>query len=627
MTAGPRPEGGPSGGLPGVARAVRDLRRVAVSRLGDERSVFHRENLVAALGMAFFVASCSALVRVDVDFRHLLFADRAAGWDWWLTFLVLPPAVLGLARLFRSPRLVAWSLYGSAVSLTTVLATKLPQDLPFLAGLSILLVAVCVWVCKREDAFFKRVWLHRHNGYVAVLLFLLFSGAVSSGAVLRYHLFGAGGFDLGIFAQMFEHMNNLGVPLNTYERNELVSHFDTHVSPFFYLLLPGYRIWPHPVYLLVVQAVAVGSGVFAILGITRRLGFSPAASLPCLLLYTLYPTLSYGCLNDFHEHKFLAPCLLWVLYFVLSGDNRGLFLSAAVTLSLKEDTPVFLCAIALYMILARGEVRRGLVLAGGSLVWFVGALALLQYLGHGLMTHRYSNFIEPGQGGAQGLWAIIRVSFFDLGYTLREATGEGRPQFLLWTFLPVLFAPFFNRQVSNWVLLIPMLLVNLITSWPAQYDIFSQHVFGSAALIVYLTVLTGGQLRGSMRRLVLIAAPALCLAFTAALFGVHLWGGIASFYETRAANSGIDAFLQRTIPLEATVTCANNLTPHLYRYGLVYNMTFDAPTDYFVLDTREDNTRVRARLTRYERVASHGFCEIYRLALPPRRQAAPTPAP
>ncbi len=592
--------------------------KAASGEFRNKDSVLFRENLVAALLAAFFITSCRALVQVPGDFSLLVFPTLIDIPMWWGTLVSLPLILLGTAALLKAPRLVAWVLYGSALALAVTLALSAPNDLCFLSGLSVILFLVSVWVSEREDRSFGKVWQARHNRYVAVFLFLLFAVVVSYVSILRYFAFGAGGSDLGIFAQMFEYMKNTGLPLSSWERNELVSHLGIHLSPFFYLLLPGYMLFPTPVYLLAVQATAVGSGVFAVHGICRKLGFSPASTLPCLLIYSLYPTLSYGCLNDFHEHKFLAPCLLWVVYFVLSGNNLGLALSAALTLSLKEDAPIFLVTIALYMVLARGEFQRGVWLAGASLAWFAIALTLLELFGQGLMTHRYGDFVLPGQGAAQGLCSIIEVSFFDIGYTIRLAFEKGRIEFIAWTFIPVLFAPFFHPRVAAWCLLLPMLLVNLLSSWPAQYDIFSQHVFGTVALLLASTFLACQQVPGRIRRVLLLASPAICLTFSAALFGVHLLGDTETYYEHRAEYAGVDRMLQEVIPLDATVTSANYIAPHLYRQLHLFSPAFTRPTEYLVLDARNNDSRLRARLAYYERIASQGLCDVYRIKPGPR---------
>ena len=75
---------------------------------------------------------------------------------------------------------------------------------------------------------------------VAALVFFLF---VSLWTVCRVLTYRAPTYDLGIFSQMFHQMRTTGLPTTTLERDGLLSHFDVHVSPIYYLLLPFYFLW------------------------------------------------------------------------------------------------------------------------------------------------------------------------------------------------------------------------------------------------------------------------------------------------------------------------------------------------------------------------------------------------
>ena len=62
--------------------------------------------------------------------------------------------------------------------------------------------------------------------------------------------------------------------------------------------------------------------------------------------------------------------------------------------------------------------------------------------------------------------------------------------FVVWMLLPVGFAPFFSRNKSLLVLLIPMAVVNLMSNWQYQYNVSYQYTYGSAALIVFMLIVT-----------------------------------------------------------------------------------------------------------------------------------------
>src|SRR5699024_7070503 len=88
-----------------------------------------------------------------------------------------------------------------------------------------------------------------------------FVAFVGGFGVFRYLTYSAPNYDFGLFSQMFYYMKETFMPLTTSERGTLLSHFAIHVSPIFYLLLPGYLIFPNPMYLQIMQAVILASGV------------------------------------------------------------------------------------------------------------------------------------------------------------------------------------------------------------------------------------------------------------------------------------------------------------------------------------------------------------------------------
>ena len=109
-----------------------------------------------------------------------------------------------------------------------------------------------VYVNKSNFIENKSRWFIWFIIFVAIL-------HVGSLVVFRYFLFRTANFDFGIFAQMFQYMKTTGIPYTTCERNKLLSHFCIHFSPIFYLILPVYMIFSHPVTLIVVQLLALYS--------------------------------------------------------------------------------------------------------------------------------------------------------------------------------------------------------------------------------------------------------------------------------------------------------------------------------------------------------------------------------
>ena len=134
---------------------------------------------------------------------------------------------------------------------------------------------------------------------IAALMFLLF---VSVWTVCRVLTYSSPTFDFGIFSQMFYHMKTTGIPNTTVERDGLLSHFNVHVSPIYYLILPFYWLYPEPVTLQVMQAVILASAVVPAWKLARKFGCKPFVSALFCITLLLYPSYSGGTSYDLHEN-------------------------------------------------------------------------------------------------------------------------------------------------------------------------------------------------------------------------------------------------------------------------------------------------------------------------------------
>ena len=134
--------------------------------------------------------------------------------------------------------------------------------------------------------------------------FVLF---ISAWTVFRVCTFSTPTYDFGIFAQMFYSMKETGLPVTTLERDGLLSHFQVHMSPIYYLLLPFYLLVPTPATLQVLQATVITSAVIPLWKLARLHNLSPAKSMIICALLLLYPAFSVGTGYDIHENCFLTP--------------------------------------------------------------------------------------------------------------------------------------------------------------------------------------------------------------------------------------------------------------------------------------------------------------------------------
>jgi uncharacterized membrane protein len=293
-------------------------------------------------------------------------------------------------------------------------------------------------------------------------------------------------YDMGIFAQMYDSMTETGLPYTTCERGEYLSHFAVHFSPILYLLLPFCYIFKATDVLVWAQILVVFSGVFPLLLICRRIKLSNLRTTLICLVYLLYPAMSSGAFYDFHENAFLAPLILWTLYFVHAEKWIPTFIFALGVLMVKEDAAMYVGFIALYVIFSRKKIWQGIGLFVMTFCYFLFAMHMLLSGGEGIMLGgRYYNII-----GYDGSFIdLLRVALVNPALYAAESFTPAKLLYAFNMLLPLAFLPLMTRKPSRWLLIAPLFVINLITDYKYQFNLQFQYSFGSGALLVYAAAL------------------------------------------------------------------------------------------------------------------------------------------
>ncbi len=538
--------------------------------------------------------------------RRLLTAWLAAA---ALEFLALPEAVRtlegleGLAGMSGGRMVLAggalfvmltvlvkfWGGAGERWALAVVAAV--------LAGVSLAasftwpLLAVCLLVLGLFGAYARRGWREdpplrdnakTHWAYpaAAAVLALAFFVFVSAWTVGRVRSFCVPTFDFGIFAQMFHSMKTTGLPITTVERDGALSHFAVHVSPIYYLMLPFYCLFPKPETLQVLQAAVLASAVIPLWLLGRRHGLHPAARLLLCTVLLVYPAYSGGTSYDLHENAFLTPLLLWLLY---SLDCRRAGLTALftiLTLMVKEDAAVYVAVAALYLLFRallhkkdRWDLAAGALMLCVSLGWFLAVTGYLANQGDGVMTYRYKNFMYDGSGS---LISVIKAVLLCPMKAVYESVDPEKLEFIGLTLLPLAGLPLLTRRYERYLLLIPYILVNLMSDYQYQHDIFFQYTYGATAFLIYLTAVNLADLK------VRLLPLGLALAIGLGCFGTQVWPkGIRYPQQAREYSTYYDELRQvlDTVPEGASAAATTFYTTYLSQRDVLYDIRY-ASTDH-----------------------------------------------
>ncbi len=417
---------------------------------------------------------------------------------------------------------------------------------------------------------------------IAAVFYMLIAGTFT---VLRYVNYSAPGFDFGIWAQMFHNMKTTLEPVTTVERNMTLSHFAVHFSPIYYLYLPFYFFFPYPVTLQVLQVITVASGIIPVYLLCKKFGLSKSATACFGIIFALFPTVATGCYYDLHENCFLIPLILWLFYAIEKDDIKGIIILSLLTMLVKEDAAVYVACIGLFTIFGKRKYIKGTVMTVSAVVYFLVVTMLMQKYGLGVMTYRYSNFMVDGAGS---LMDVIRNFVTNPAYAIAECFGSEKYPFLLYMFAPLGALPVATKKVSRFILLLPMLIINLATDYQYQYSIFFQYVFGVTAILFYLAISNYAELGEKSRRF--MCSFAICAAFIIMPVASFSKSWYISSYSDGKAQIEVLNDAMKSIPSGASVGATTFFVPHLANrtelYEYPYKFDKSPLPDYLVIDLR-----------------------------------------
>lgn len=498
--------------------------------------------------------------------------------------ILVMTAIISILLIFmKAPRLQRWT---TAVGFAVLSCTALLHAFswPFLAGcvliLGILFVySLCGWNSSNpvrkeaKPANKASIWL-------TMAFCLLFFLIVSIWTVCRVRSFSAPGYDFGIFSQMFYSMKTTGLPMTTLERDKLLSHFCVHVSPIYYLMLPFYCLVPRPETLQVLQAAVITSSVIPLWKIGKLHGLSGAQRMLLCILLLLLPAFSGGTGYDIHENCFLTPLILWLFYAV---DRKNAFLTALfalLTLLVKEDAPVYVAIVGLWLTVKTflkyrqegfRDLLAGILLLGTSVLYFLMVTNFLAKQGDGVMTYRYANFMYDGTGS---LLTVVKAVILSPVKVLYECVDSEKLYYLAMTLLPLIGLPLWTRRYERYILLIPYVLVNLMSDYQYQHDLFFQYGFGSTACLIYLAAVNLSDMKDYWLRVTALLAA---VAVSAVCFcSVILPEAVRYPVKCIQYEERYDAIREvlNTIPEDATVTASTFYTTELSDRRCLYDIHY-----------------------------------------------------
>jgi len=448
-------------------------------------------------------------------------------------------------------------------------------------------------------------------GYSLVGLILVFQIVYFSiMMVYRVKILTVSTYDFGIFTQMFYNMRSFNGMVTTLERSMVLSHNSIHFSPIYYLLLPAFMIFPTLETLQILQILVVASGVIPLYLIMKELKTGKLMQMLVFVMYIASPALITSSFYDLHENCFLAPLLLFVIYFLLKRQTIPFIIFAILTLLVKEDAGLYLVFIGLYFLFtsfftkeeskqSQKTIIHSISLIMISLLYFYFITKYLNAFGDGAMFWRYRNINAYEEFG---LYGIILSAFQNPSFFLATFFSPAKINTILILLASVGFLPLFMKNKAAYFLVIPAIIMNYLSTYPYQYQFGYQYFYGSYTLLLFMVLLAEKDNVMSLfskhrfKNISIFHILALLGVVVASVHsGSFLSERVLSYRGFYNENSEVYNDMRETlenVPKDKRVVATGYLTPYLsdryYLYDYFYYniQTTEEPIDYIIIDLR-----------------------------------------
>jgi uncharacterized membrane protein len=346
-------------------------------------------------------------------------------------------------------------------------------------------LALIAELCARKavaELLAKRLWLARLAARVAaavsrvaqrlprilsptrVLVLLaacFYVGWMSYGTILQHREFGTAAFDLGNYDNMFFNLLH-GHPFrcpSVLPRGGNWSMLSNHAEFTMLAVLPFYAIRPGSETLLVLQAVALATGVFPVYRFaSRRLPRS--AALVLALAYLLYAPMHQANFYDVHFQPFAATLTLWTLD-MLDARRPVLFaLFFLLALGCREDVPIGLAVVGAFLLFTGKHTRAALVMTLVSAAYFVIIkFVVMPHFGSWWFAEMYKDLYPSGENSYGG---VVKTLLTNPAFVWRSLINTDKIVLFLLISAPLAFLPL--RRGLLWMSLLPAAPFTLLTT-------------------------------------------------------------------------------------------------------------------------------------------------------------------
>ena len=300
---------------------------------------------------------------------------------------------------------------------------------------------------------------------------------------IKFYHFGYYDWDLAFFAQgMWGLLHGSGY-VSLFGTN----FFFNHANLIAYLILPLYKLFPHPLTLVFLKVVSyVTAGFVFYLLAKEKVG--PATAILFLGLYLLYIHNVFGILYEF-DFESLAPAVLVLLYYYyVKGLWPGFLICAGALVLIKENMPLIVLAFSIHgLCTKKDKIRFGVIPGILALVsFYLLVYVFLPHVSGRPIGEEHSSYIGNNYKDFGGSVKGVLFSFiFHPVKIWQHLVTPFNLIFLAAIFAPLSFLPLGRPGIL--FLISPILVQHLLSSSRTEHAINYAYVLTFAPFLFLAT--------------------------------------------------------------------------------------------------------------------------------------------
>lgn len=418
--------------------------------------------------------------------------------------------------------------------------------------------------------------------YLVVGLYTLTFAILS---ILQHNSYNTNAFDLGNYDQAIWNTAQ-GRPFEFTNWSGATTRLAAHVEPILLFIAPLYKVYPDPRLLLALQSLIMGLGALPAFWLAREKLRNDFAAVTFAAAYLLAPALEMANLADFHPVSLASSFLLFAFYFLYRGRYLTFFLFALLAMTTKEQVPVAVGLMGLYILFVRRNRAWGVVTVAVAALWF--GVAFLWVIPHFNPT-RASPYLSRYDHLGATPWEIMANLVTNPGHVLASLADPVKVAYLRSLFEPVAYLSLLSPLTL--VFLLPDLAMNLLSNFPDMYKgqahygaIVAPFVIVSAVYGVHLPARLLSRLSPRLGQGFLYIAAALVLFFSLRTYYNAVFLPLADHLPSVNTRNHLAEELMAQIPPEAGVSASSSLNPHVSQRRRLYLFPEIKDADYIFLD-------------------------------------------